>query len=99
MIEQLLKVLTDPAALYELVRWGGYVALTAIVFTEALSHGTLPWTGAGERRTLFYKYSTHPSSWSAAYYDASRWPDLTLRQREILEGPNARYSSRPTKPT
>ncbi len=34
MIEQLLKVLTDPAALYELVRWGGYVALTAIVFTE-----------------------------------------------------------------
>jgi Phytanoyl-CoA dioxygenase (PhyH) len=72
---------------------------TAIVFTEALSHGTLPWTGAGERRTLFYKYSPHPSSWSAAYYDASRWPDLTLRQREILEGPNARYSSRPTKPT
>ena len=34
MIEHLLKVLTDPAALYELVRWGGYVALTAIVFTE-----------------------------------------------------------------
>jgi membrane-associated protein len=34
VIEQLLKVLTDPAALYELVRWGGYVALTAIVFTE-----------------------------------------------------------------
>ena len=34
MIEHLLKVLTDPAALYELVRWGGYVALTAIVFME-----------------------------------------------------------------
>jgi membrane-associated protein len=34
VIAQLLKVLTDPAALYELVRWGGYVALTAIVFTE-----------------------------------------------------------------
>jgi len=30
----LLEALTDPAALYELVRWGGYVALVAIVFTE-----------------------------------------------------------------
>jgi membrane-associated protein len=34
VIEQLVHVLTDPAALYDLVRWGGYVALTAIVFTE-----------------------------------------------------------------
>jgi membrane-associated protein len=34
VLEQLLQALTDPAALYELVRWGGYVALTAIVFTE-----------------------------------------------------------------
>jgi hypothetical protein len=67
---------------------------TAIIFTEAMSHGTLPWTGKGERRTLFFKYSPHPSSWSANYYDASRWPDLTDRQREILEAPNARYSSR-----
>jgi membrane-associated protein len=34
VLAQLLQALTDPAALYELVRWGGYVALTAIVFTE-----------------------------------------------------------------
>jgi membrane-associated protein len=33
-MEQLLQALTDPAALYELVRWGGYVALVLIVFTE-----------------------------------------------------------------
>lgn len=33
-MEFLVRVLTDPAALFELVRWGGYVALTAIVFTE-----------------------------------------------------------------
>jgi hypothetical protein len=71
---------------------------TAFIFTEALSHGTLPWTGAGERRTLFYKYSPHPSSWAATFYDHTRWPDLSDRQREILESPNARYSSRPTKP-
>ena len=34
MFDYLVQVLTDPAALYELVRWGGYVVLTAIVFTE-----------------------------------------------------------------
>jgi len=34
VVYQLIQALTDPAALYELVRWGGYVALVAIVFTE-----------------------------------------------------------------
>jgi membrane-associated protein len=34
VIEHLVQALTDPAALYELVRWGGYVALAVIVFTE-----------------------------------------------------------------
>jgi membrane-associated protein len=34
VVEYLLQLVTDPAALYELVRWGGYVALGAIVFTE-----------------------------------------------------------------
>jgi membrane-associated protein len=34
VIDQFVQVLTDPAALYELVRWGGYIALVAIVFTE-----------------------------------------------------------------
>jgi membrane-associated protein len=33
-VELLVRALTDPAALFELVRWGGYVALTAIVFAE-----------------------------------------------------------------
>ena len=33
-MEYFVRALTDPAALYELVRWGGYVALVAIVFTE-----------------------------------------------------------------
>ena len=67
---------------------------TAIIFSEAMTHGTLPWTGQGERRTLFFKYGPHPMSWSAPYYDQALWPDLTDRQREILEPPNARYPSR-----
>jgi membrane-associated protein len=34
VVEFFVQLVTDPAALYELVRWGGYVALVAIVFTE-----------------------------------------------------------------
>ena len=34
MIDYVIQLLTDPAALFELVRWGGYIALVAIVFTE-----------------------------------------------------------------
>ena len=68
---------------------------TAVIFTEALTHGALPWTGAGERRTVFFKYSPHPVSWAAGYFDASQYEDLSQRQREILEAPNARYGGRP----
>jgi hypothetical protein len=68
---------------------------TAVLFTEALVHGTLPWRGADERRTAFFKYSPPAVSWSAHYYDADDYPDLTERQRAILEPPNARYPGRP----
>jgi phytanoyl-CoA dioxygenase PhyH len=69
---------------------------TAIIFTEAMTHGTLPWRGTGERRTLFFKYDPAAYAWGAAFYDRDRWPDLTPRQRAILESPNARYRGRPT---
>jgi Phytanoyl-CoA dioxygenase (PhyH) len=67
---------------------------TAIVFTEAMVHGTLPWRGQDERRTAFYKYSPASLSWAAGYYDADAYPGLTERQRAILEPPNARYGGR-----
>ena len=67
---------------------------TAIIFTEALTHGTLPWTADHERRTLFLKYSPHSTSWSAHYYDADDFEGLTERQRAILEPPNDRYDYR-----
>ena len=71
---------------------------TAIIFTEAMVHGTLPWTGADERRTAFYKYSPAAVSWSADFYDRAEYPDLTPRQAQILESPNARYGGRTTAP-
>ncbi len=67
---------------------------TAIIFTEALTHGTLPWFGAGERRTLFFKYSPYPLSWSARYYQAADYEGLTEAQQALLEAPNARYKGR-----
>ena len=66
----------------------------AILFTEALTHGTLPWRSQGERRTVFYKYSPHALSWAARYYDPDDYEGLTDRQRAILEPPNARYGGR-----
>lgn len=66
---------------------------TAILFTEALTHGPLPWTADHERRTIFFKYSPHPVSWSARYFNAADYPGLTKRQQAMLEAPNARYGT------
>ena len=60
---------------------------SAIIFTEALTHGTLPWQGKNERRTLFYKYSPHSSAWLRNYYNPDDYKDLTPSQREILKTP------------
>ena len=54
----------------------------------------MPWHGAGERRTLFYKYSPHPISWSWRYYDLDALEPLTERQRRLLEAPNGRSPRR-----
>jgi ectoine hydroxylase-related dioxygenase (phytanoyl-CoA dioxygenase family) len=67
---------------------------SAVIFTEALTHGTLPWRGQHERRTLFYKYSPPSMSWAARFYDDRRFPDLSEQQRRMLEPPNARYGGR-----
>ena len=43
---------------------------SAIIFTEATTHGTLPWNpadGQRRRKTLFFKYSPAAVSWSVAH--------------------------------
>lgn len=70
------------------------LAGTAVIFTEALTHGTLPWQGLDERRTIFFKYSPSVISWSSHYFDHNDYLDITDHQKAILEGPNARYSYR-----
>jgi hypothetical protein len=63
-----------------------------VVFTEALTHGTLTWRGPYDRRTLLYKYSPGSSSWGKdETYDASLWPKLSPRQRLLFEPPYVAY--------
>lgn len=70
---------------------------SAIIFTEALSHGTLPWHGDHERRTVFFKYNAYCTAFAEPHLDrlATGWPELTSRQRAILEPPHARPLRRP----
>ena len=73
----------------------------AIVFTETLIHGTLPWTVDDIRRTVFYKFSPHATSWSGNYFNPDEfrdYPDMDDRKMTVLEPPSARYPGRPTRP-
>jgi hypothetical protein len=63
-----------------------------IIFTEALTHGTLPWQAPRQRRLLAYKYSPGSSSWSEDH----RLPDhlaplLSERQRRLFQPPAVAY--------
>ncbi len=72
-----------------------------ILFTEALIHGTLPWTVDAPRQSVFYKFSPHGTSWSADYFepdDFRHYDDIDDRKLAILESPNARYQGRRTRP-
>jgi hypothetical protein len=60
----------------------------ALIFTEALIHGTMPWTAGHERRTLLYKYSPGNSAWMKGYYNLADYPDLTEQQQRILASPS-----------
>ena len=73
----------------------------AIIFTEALTHGTLPWQANDPRLTVFYKFSPHTVTWAADFFDPEdfrNYEDIDDRKLAILEPPNARYARRPTDP-
>ena len=61
----------------------------AIIFTEACSHGTVPWQGGGERRTVFYKYCPHAVAWGPCYYNANHYEGLTENQEKMLLPPSS----------
>ena len=73
----------------------------AIIFTEALIHGSLPWNVDAPRRTVFYKFSPITVSWAADFFnpdDYRQYDDMDDRKLAVLEPPNARYPERSTEP-
>ena len=63
---------------------------SAIIFTEALTHGTLPWRASHERRAVLYKYSPGTLSWARDHLPQGLGDvleELTPRQRAVLEPP------------
>lgn len=60
----------------------------ALIFTEALIHGTVPWMADHARLAVLYKYSPGNSAWMSNYYDPNSYQGLTERQRRILAPPS-----------
>ena len=58
-----------------------------LIFTEALTHGTMRWTASHERRQILLKYCPHYMQWSGVVIDV-HIDGLTDRQKLILEGPH-----------
>lgn len=60
----------------------------ALIFTEALIHGTMPWRARHERRALLYKFSPGHSAWSQKYPTPDGYENLTDQQKRILSPPS-----------
>ena len=60
----------------------------ALIFTEALVHGTGKWTAGHQRRAYLYKYSPGHSAWSGNYYDFGKYNGLTEQQERMLAPPS-----------
>ena len=63
-----------------------------VLFTEALTHGTVTWRGPGVRRTLLYKYSPGSSTWAEdQHWSPQLLSQLTDRQRLLMQPPSVAY--------
>lgn len=60
----------------------------ALIFTEALVHGTMPWTADHERRAFLYKYSPGHSAWAGTYYNPADYSHLTEQQLRLMASPS-----------
>ena len=60
---------------------------SAILFTEALTHGTTTWRGKHDRRALLYKYSVSHMVWVNKRMQPPADIELTPRQQQLLADP------------
>ena len=57
-----------------------------VIFTEALTHGTLPWTATHHRRSLFFKYSPKHMTWANRYYFVPEGrPEIQALEKELTD--------------
>jgi ectoine hydroxylase-related dioxygenase (phytanoyl-CoA dioxygenase family) len=63
-----------------------------MIFTEAVTHGTLPWTANHQRRSILTRYTTGNMAYVPAY-PMPEWADE--RQRAVMQPP---YHSRLNRP-
>lgn len=59
----------------------------AVIFTEALTHGTLPWTASHERRSILFKYSPGHASWGQGRYDDALRELMTEEDQKLMLEP------------
>ena len=85
------NIFTNQDELPECVTKVAVNAGDAIIFTEALSHGTVPMKKGihKERKTIFYKYCPHAVAWGPDFYNADNYPGLTDAQKKLLLPPSA----------
>jgi len=62
-----------------------------VVFTEATTHGTLPWRGASQRRNVIYRFSPATNAYGRGYAE-NGWPSaflegMTDAQRSVMNPP------------
>jgi hypothetical protein len=66
---------------------------SALLFSEALTHGTAPWKGTHQRRTLIYKYCQSHIAWSTRRVPPPDSVPLTPRQQILFQKPANRGAS------
>jgi hypothetical protein len=84
-----LADLADPE-LAALVQQPAVVAGDLMVFTEALLHGTLPWTAEHERRMCIYRFAPAGSAYGRGYLP--QWPEAAVdgmsdAEKAVMEAP------------
>jgi hypothetical protein len=65
----------------------------AVIFTETLTHGTLPWKAKHQRRALLYKFSPGFQAYSQGAHQVT-YPDyiedMSPEERAVMEAPHIR---------
>lgn len=82
--ENFRSVVDDPPCLAGVHQKAGDV----LIFTEALTHGTLPWHAEHQRRSILFKYIPGHASWGQPRSDDSLLKKMgSEEQRRMLEPP------------